>query len=181
MRTSSRAHRTMKLILINGPSGVGKSTVAERLHREIPLSLLVEVDAWRRFISAYKEHKAESLELAYQYTTAGIEAYLETGHSVIVDKVLLDAPQILDAITALGKKYGADIHEFVLTAEKEKVIERAAQRGYSPDSLLTPKKVEELWESAEKFRFERPLATVIDTTHLSPDAVYDLIKKAVFA
>src|SRR3989339_418024 len=110
----------MKLILINGPSGVGKSTVAERLHREIPLSLLVEVDVWRRFISAYKEHTDESLKLAYQYTTDAIESYLKTGNSVIVDKVLLDAPEILDAITLLGAKYGAEIHEFVLTAEKEK-------------------------------------------------------------
>lgn len=171
----------MKLILINGPSGVGKSTVAERLHKEIPLSLLVEVDVWRRFISAYKEHKKESLELAYRYTTAGIEAYLKTGNSVIVDKVLLDAPEILDAIIALGEKYGADIHEFVLTAKKEKVVERAAQRGFSPDSLLTPQKVEELWESAEKFRLERPMATVIDTSDLSPEAVYDLIKTATFS
>jgi len=170
----------MKLILINGPSGVGKSTVAERLHREIPLSLLVEVDVWRRFISAYKEHTDESLKLAYQYTTDAIESYLKTGNSVIVDKVLLDAPEILDAITLLGAKYGAEIHEFVLTAEKEKVIERAAQRGYSPDSLLTPQKVEELWESAEKFRHERSGATVIDTTNLNPEAAYTLIKNNIF-
>lgn len=171
----------MKLILINGPSGVGKSTVAERLHREIPLSLLVEVDAWRRFISAYKEHKAESLDLAYRYTTAAIDAYLKAGNSVIVDKVILDAPEILDAITAIGKTYGAEIHEFVLTAKKEKVVERAAQRGYSADSLLTPQKVEELWEKAEKFRLERPAAIVIDTTDLSPEAVYSSIHAAIFS
>ncbi len=170
----------MKLILINGPSGVGKSTVAEKLHREIPLSLLVEVDVWRRFISAYKEHREESLKLAYQYTVSAIDSYLKTGNSVIVDKVILDAPDILNAITALGQKYGAEIHEFVLVADKQKVVERAAQRGYSADSLLTPQKVEELWESAEKFKSERPGAIVIDTNDLSPEAVYDLVKKTVF-
>jgi adenylate kinase family enzyme len=45
----------MKLIILNGPPGIGKSTVAQKLQKELPLSFLLEIDALRRCISNYRE------------------------------------------------------------------------------------------------------------------------------
>jgi deoxyadenosine/deoxycytidine kinase len=53
----------MKLIILNGPCGVGKSTVAQKLHEVIPLSFLLDIDAQRRFISKHREFKEESAML----------------------------------------------------------------------------------------------------------------------
>jgi predicted kinase len=172
--------REMKLVILNGPSGVGKSTLAERLHRDMPLSVLIEVDAWRRFISGYREHKEESLTLAYRFSLAAAEACLEAGRSVIVDKAVLDADPFLDSLYALGTKHTADIREFLLIARKETLLKRADERGLAPDSLLTREKVVELGEKAHEFKQSRSQAIVVDTEELSPDAVYDRVRETVF-
>ena len=170
----------MKLVILNGPSGVGKSTLAERLHRDMPLSVLIEVDAWRRFISGYREHKDESLALAYRFSLAAVKAALGGGASVIVDKAVLDDESFLDSLHALGKEHDAGVHEFLLIAPKETLLQRAEERGLAPESLLTREKVAELGEKAHEFKQSRSQATVIDTEELSPDAVYDKVREAVF-
>jgi predicted kinase len=170
----------MKLIILNGPSGAGKSTLAEKLHQDIPLSVLIEIDAWRRFISGYKKHTKESLALAYGFSLAAVEACLKAGHSVIIDKAILSADTLLDSLHLLGEKYGADTHEFLITATGETLLKRAEDRGFEPNSLLTVAKVKELAREAEEIVPRRPLAAVIDTEGISSDAVYDMVKKAIF-
>ncbi len=122
----------MKLIILNGPSGAGKSTLAARLQREIPLSVLIEIDVWRRFISAYREHPEESLALVYRFSLAATEACLAAGQSVVLDKAVLDSDAFLDALHALGKEYGAEMHEFLLIAKKETLLARTQERGTRP-------------------------------------------------
>ncbi len=169
----------MKLIIINGPSGAGKSTLALRLHADTPVSLLIETDVWRRFISGYRENKKESSALSYQLTLAATNAYLQSGNSVIVEKAIMNADNVLDELIALGKSHGAQVHEFILTLDKEAVLKRAAERGYKPGSLLTPEKVSELWEASKQLIADRKEAVVIDTTLLSSDQVYARVKEVL--
>lgn len=170
----------MKLIVLNGPSGVGKSTLALRLHSALPLSVLVEIDAWRRFISEYRTHKKESLELSYQFSLAAIEACLKAGKSVILDKVVFDDDEFLNSLHALAGTYSAEIYEFLLIAKKETLLARAESRGFEPNSLLTREGVLELGEQAQEFMHKRPQAVRIDTEELPPDTVYDMVSKIVF-
>jgi predicted kinase len=169
----------MKLILLNGPSGVGKSTLAERLHQELSLSLRIEIDAWRSFISGYREHRKESLELATKHALNALETHLKAGHDVIVDKAILDMDEVIEKMRSLGAKYGAEVHEIVLMAEKGEVLRRAGERGYRPGGLLTPERVAERWEWGNELSKRRATATVIDTTHLSPDEVYSAVRAEV--
>lgn len=37
-----------KLIIMNGPCGIGKSTAAKHLHESMPLSYLVEIDVSKK-------------------------------------------------------------------------------------------------------------------------------------
>ena len=170
----------MKLIILNGPSGAGKSTLAERLHKDMPLSVLIEIDAWRRFISGYREHTEESLALAYHFSLAAAEACLKAGTSVIIDKAVLEEGTFLDSLHALGRECGADVYEFLLVAEKETLLKRADERGLAPESLLTREKIIELGEKAHQFKNGRSQAVVIDTEELSPDTVYDRVKEEIF-
>lgn len=181
LQTQSRyTNHNMKLIIINGPSGVGKSTVAVQLHKDIPLSLLIDIDAWRRNISGYREHREESLALAYQFTISVVDSYLKSGNSVIIDKAILGNNSMLDALVTLGKQHNAEIYEFVLFADKEKVLARADERGFRAESLLTREKVEELWEKASKLMDERPDAVSIETNNIHQDDVYRTVKKIAF-
>src|SRR3989338_4290855 len=85
----------MKLIIINGPCGIGKSTLAARLHDRMPLSFLLDVDAQARFISHYREFTEERREMVHAVSLGIIEACLKINRSVIVDKMIFH-PEILD-------------------------------------------------------------------------------------
>lgn len=153
--------------------------MAERLHKELPLSLRIEIDTWRSFISGYREHRKESLDLSTRHALRAIETHLAAGHDVIVDKAILDKDEVIEEMRSLGEKYGAQVHEIVLIAEKEVVLKRADDRGYRPGGLLTPEKAAERWEWGKRLSERRAVATVIDTTHLNADEVYERVRAEV--
>ncbi|MBI3572260.1 AAA family ATPase [Candidatus Kaiserbacteria bacterium] len=162
----------MKLVIINGPSGIGKSTLAERLYKAMPLSLLLDIDAQRRLISGYREHRKKSYELSFAFCFAATRTYLEAGHDVIIDKIILDTGDKLDALERVGEECGATVYEFILNATKETVTQRAHERGFREGGLLTPKRVEEFWHSTQRLIPNRPRAVVIDAEKLNADEVY---------
>lgn len=161
----------MKLIILNGPTGVGKSTLAARLHREMPSSVLIDIDELRRTIPDYRERREESLRQAYELAAKSIEENLEVGKDVIIDKTIGDT-NVLDRFVATAQECGADACELLLFADKGTVRARADARGYKPGGLLTPERVEEHWERANELRGLRKKALVIDTTGLRPDEVF---------
>ena len=169
----------MKLIIINGTAGVGKSTLAEKLHELLPLSFLVNVDAQRRFISQYREQAKESSDLAFEVSIAITEACLRSKRDVIVDKMIWNINSTLDTLDELGEKYGAEVHEIILEASKETVVKRVEGRGYKPGGLLTPEKVDRFWEETQKLKHERPNALVIQTDELTADQVFEKVKSVV--
>jgi predicted kinase len=169
----------MKLILLNGPTGIGKSTIAHKIHQVLPLSFLLDIDAQRRFISAYKEHREESLNLVLKLSYAIIDSALQNGRDVVIDKVLTDI-EASERFLELGRKYGAVVYEFVLNADKETLIARANERGYIEGSMLTPEKVPEFWDRMQSYIKERPQAVVIDTKNLSIEETFEYIRGKIF-
>lgn len=167
----------MKLIIVNGPSGVGKSTLVERLHAEMPLCLLVDIDSIRRFITSYRENLKESSELSFRLAEAMLNSYLTSGNSVIIDKTLLYADEVLDTFIAIGKQHGAEVHEFILSVDKDTLINRAEARGFRPGGLLTPEKVIKHWEGSQRLISDRKDAIVIDTSQLDAEEVYLKLKE----
>ncbi|HEV7449332.1 MAG TPA: hypothetical protein VGP13_02205, partial [Candidatus Paceibacterota bacterium] len=143
------------------------------------LCLLASGDLWRKQISGWREHKKESLQLSYKSLIAAVDAYLETGHDVIVERAILNDDATIDSFVGSGKKHGAEVHEFILTADKEVIIKRAHERGFHENGLLTPQRVEDLWHATEELRARRPHATVIDTGQLDSNAVYEKVKKYI--
>jgi len=159
----------MKLIIVNGPTGIGKSTVAKKIHEKLPLSFLLDIDAQRRYISKYKENRKESGELSLVVSRAIANEYLKSGHDVIIDKVIVNTTTALGFIE-LGKKHNADIYEFILNSSRETLIKRAEERGYRDESLLTPERVERFWEEIQEYIKDNPEAIVIDTESLDVDS-----------
>lgn len=168
----------MKLIILNGPSGVGKSTISSRLQTDIADAVLIDVDELRRSIPNYKEQRRESLLLAYEKTRDAIVSILREGKTVIIDKAI-SFTDTLDSFVTTGKEYGADVREVILFAPREVVQGRADERGYKPGSLLTRERVGELWDQLNGLREERSQAIVIDTQGLSIEETYEKVKEAV--
>ncbi len=168
----------MKLILINGPCGVGKSTVSLRLHADMPLSFLLEVDAQRRFISHYREYAEESRTMNLAIAKAIVKSCLESNRDVIVDKMTF-GQSILNFYYEAAKTYSADVFEIILWAPKEVVMKRANERGWVEGGLLTPEKCEIFWEKMNVLKENRPQAHVINTENMPEDEVYAQVVKIV--
>lgn len=168
----------MKLIIINGPTGVGKSTIAKKIHAEFPLSFLLEIDAQRRYIGEYKKNYKESGKLSLVVSNAIIDGYLQSGHDVIIDKVIVKTSTILDFIE-IAKKHNAEIYEFILNSSKATLVKRAAERGYTEGNSLTPEKVEKFWEAIQKYIKDRPNSIEINTDKLDVDTVSKMIMNRI--
>lgn len=114
----------MKLIIINGPCGIGKSTVSKHLHEAMPLSYLVDVDAIGRNISHYREYKDERWELREAVAFATVDAVLSVDRDAIVEKMIF-CENVLDQYHEIGRKYKTEVFEIILWASKDFVMQRA--------------------------------------------------------
>ncbi len=155
----------MKLIIINGPTGVGKSTIAKEVHKKLPLSFLLEVDAQRRYISGYKDFREESGELMFDISKAVTEECLRHGRDVVVDKIIIDSEITLNKFIEIGKKYNAEVFEFILNSDRELWLNRINERGYRENGSLTPEKAEWFWDKIQEYIKKRPEAVVVDTSN----------------
>ena len=160
---------------MNGPAGVGKTTIAERLHKEMPMAFLVDIEAQRKFINDYQEYPKESMDAAFSVSMAIVGEYLKTGNDVIVEQMIWNINDYLDRLVKLGKESGAEVYEFILNASKETVMDRISKRNKRPD----PEKVSAFWEETQKLKHERPDAIFIDTEELNTDEVFEKIKNRI--
>ena len=168
----------MKLVIINGPTGVGKSTVAKLLHQEMPMSFLLDVDEQRRHLSHYRDHREESGKLCHAVGQAIVRTCFAHGRDVIIEKLILK-DEILDAYRAIADENRATNHEYILWAPKQLVLDRAHARGWRPDGLLTPEKCELFWDRMDAFKGTRRQAKILDITTMDPEQVKDAMVKKI--
>lgn len=162
----------MKLIIINGPCGVGKSTVARKLHETLPLSFLLDIDEQRSRISKYREYLDESRGFVNTLAVGIVETCCKEKRDVIVEKMINDEV-FLDTLIEIGKKYDADAYEFILWASKDIVMKRALDRGYREGGSFTPEKCERFWNDINALKDRRPTAKIIDTGVLGENDVFN--------
>lgn len=178
--TKSKSVSSMKVIIMNGPCGVGKSTAVSAVHADDSRSFLIDVDAQSRFIAHYAdfENREYRWDLTIEITHALMDLVLARGENVYIDKMVY-APETIDSYYKFAKKHGAEVIEIIMWADKETVMKRAEDRGWHDGGLLTPEKCEMFWHKIEELKKERPKAHVLDTTNLNPKEVIEEVKKII--
>ncbi len=166
----------MKLILLNGPWGVGKSTVARLLHETLSRSLYIELDAIRRAIQGYEDDREAGFCFAVKVTQRIIEECIADKRDAIVDKMFF-VPSIIDEIVQRAKEHGAEVYEIVLWADLPTVLARGAMRGYS--EVFSEEKARHAWYALAPLITGRLQATVIDTTHLTPNEALVEVQRVI--
>jgi predicted kinase len=116
-----------KLVLLNGPPAVGKSTLARRYADEHPLTLVLEIDAVRALLGAWLEEWQTSGWAARRIALAMAHAHLEAGHDVIVPQ-LLTRREFVDMLRTTTEDAGATFVEITLLDERQATLDRLARR-----------------------------------------------------
>jgi predicted kinase len=115
------------LIVLNGPPGCGKSTLAERYVDEHPLSLNLDIDRVRSLIGRWQSEPRAAGGLARACALAAARVHLTSGHDVVIPQFLGRA-EFIEQCAGLAQDVGAQFCEIVLLDTKDNSLRRFEAR-----------------------------------------------------
>lgn len=116
------------LLFINGPTGVGKTTIAQRYADDHPLALILSADNFVGSMGQWLDHEDDARKLALRYIGIIAKEHLKAGHDVVVP-YLLERPEDMMVLEEAVEASGTRLFECALMAPKEEVVARAIERG----------------------------------------------------
>ena len=163
--------KNTKLIILNGPVGVGKTTIAERIHELFSPSYLLSCDAIRRFTNDYHNLPHEGRGLRNKIVLSMLDVLMAENMTTILEQLHTDA-NMLDKYHEIAKKHGIEVYEYFLWMEdKDAYLNRFNERDQGPtkhpDSSLTMQRASNYWDSMKHFTLGRNASTTIVTDELS--------------
>lgn len=171
-------HSHPKLILLNGPVAVGKSTIAERYAKDHPLALALNGDDVIIMLGGWLEHERLARERLYELSKSMVNTHLAAGYSVIMPYLLL-VPEQAEAFEKIAEANRARFYEIALmTPTKQEAIDRAFERGTwgerGTDPLTPADKpiIEDIYDRMLAVMDERPRAIRITVKKGDPEGTY---------
>jgi predicted kinase len=116
-----------QLILLNGPPGCGKSTLAQMYADDHPLALNLDIDQVAVLIGGWTANRDAAGLLARAIALAAARTHLAAGHDVVIPQ-FLDEVDFIEQVAQVARDVGARFHEIALTDGKENAIRRYAKK-----------------------------------------------------
>ena len=119
------------LLHLNGPSGVGKSTLARAHAATRPGTLVCDIDDLRSWVSGWDEDFIGTGEAVRSSALALITAYLRSGRDVVLPQLIVTPAQV-DRFEAAAAEAGASYVGVVLSLAPDKLLDRLHAREETP-------------------------------------------------
>jgi predicted ABC-type ATPase len=171
-----------KLIHLNGPSGIGKSTIAQCYAERHPGVLNLDTDRVVCLIGGWQDTFFQTFKAAQLLTAAMAETHLRTGHDVVMPQL---ATRVIDieAFEEAANRCDAEYREILLTADKSTAVARFADRAANGDAatrgiddVVTERGgtalVERIHDQLAAYLPRRPDCVVLPTDGRAPGRTY---------
>lgn len=169
-----------RLIHLNGPSRVGKSTIARRYADDHPGSLALDADVLAGMVGGWREDFSTAFRLARSHAQALATRHLADGRDVVVPQLVTvfdRFPGFEDAARDAGATY---VEVALLVDPAEHAVRLAGKRpagdlDRSIQESLTAnggELVDRIRGHLEAYLDERPDTLRLDTTGLDEEATY---------
>lgn len=119
------------LLHLNGPSGVGKSTLARELAAARPGTLVCDIDDLRSWVSGWADDFVGTGNAVRTSALALITAYLGTGRDVVLPQLIV-TPSECARFEAAAAAAGAAYVGVVLDADPGVLLDRLRARARTP-------------------------------------------------
>ena len=116
-----------RLIHLNGPPGIGKSTLAALYADRHPGTLDLDIDRLHALVGGWRDPENRTHDVLRPVALAMASAHLGGGRDVILPQYLGRVAEI-EAFELVARQHGADFHEVVLLDEKDAALDRFEQR-----------------------------------------------------
>jgi predicted kinase len=117
-----------RLILLNGPPGIGKSTLAQLYADDHPGVLNLDIDRVRALIGGWLDRFAETGEIVRPIAVCMAATHLRGGRDVVMPQCLCRLSEV-ERVEKVARDSGAVFCEVVLMDTKEGSLERFNHRG----------------------------------------------------
>lgn len=150
---------------LNGPPGVGKSTLARRWADGNPGTLLLDPDALRTWVSGWREDFVTTGALIRPVALAMLTAYVEQGRDVVVPQLIANERELARFEAAAREGGGRFVEVFLVADDPE---DRFAARERDQPWLEA---VHELVEEAPADHLRSYVDRLAALSQRRPDAV----------
>jgi hypothetical protein len=119
---------------LNGPPGIGKSTVASAFADRHPGVLNLDIDRVTALIGGYRDMFSDSFEVGIQLAAAMAQVHLVSGRDVIMPQMMttVNAGE-LAVFESVAAAANAEYCQVLLTARLESAVDRCMERAKGGD------------------------------------------------
>ena len=167
-----------RLIHLNGPSRVGKSTLARRYADNHPGTVCLDVDVLVGQVSGWREDFSAAFRIARTRGVALAKSHLHNGQDVVVPQLVTIFDQG-NPFEAAAAEVGARFVEVALLVDTDEHTRRLAGKEPASDveariqsNLETSDLLERIRGHLAKYLHGRPETIQLDTTGLTIDQTY---------